>query len=536
LTTPPHREALEPLVVQEELDYHPLVPEVSLAIAAEIESHPELYPGLRIELSTRRRYSRGTLAPHLIGYRTTITDEALASRHKRFPQGDPLDYRTGDRVGMAGLERYYERHLRGLRGERKLILNRAGEVIRTEIVRRPRLGRDLVLTLNVAAQQAAEGLLDEVLSTRSIDETTKKPMPIPQGGAIVAIDVRTGAVLAAASAPRFDVNALVTHDQEAWKRIVADARKPLFPRVTHMALPPGSTFKIVSAVAFLQQGSLDPEANFHCQGYLDKPDKYRCYTFRNFGVGHNDVNLTDALARSCNVYFFAAARRSGPAALHEWAGKFGFGSPTGIDLPGERGGNLPLLPITPRRGKPRLSGDTLGMAIGQAQLTATPLQVARMTAAVANGGKLVTPRLVESAGTAVMSDDSPSTNSGMEDLSIPEPQSIPDLSSRSLDWVRLGLRKVVSDPHGTGYKTIRLKDVAIAGKTGTAEPGGDRPDHAWFAGYVPADQPRIAFVVVLEHAGSGGHAAGPVARKFVEALLLQGLLNSTGQATTPSAN
>lgn len=524
LTTPPERTAAEPLIVEEQLGYHLVAADVPKEVAIEIEAHAELYPGLRVELSTRRTYPQGTLAPHLVGYRAPIDERQLAERRKSFPQGDPLDYRPGDRVGLAGLELYYERHLRGLRGLRKITFNRRGEVIRTETLRDPRPGQDLVLTLHVPLQRAAERLLDETLSTQSLDETTGKPLPIPPGGSLIALDIRTGAVLAAASAPGYDLNLFVEPDAAAWRRIQSDPRKPLFSRATQMTLPPGSVFKVLSAIAFLQSGKLNPEQNFACQGYLHDPDHYRCYTFTHQGVGHGDVNLVDALARSCNVYFFDAAGRVGAAPLYDWAARFGFGRPTGIDLPGERAGNLPAPRLT-ARGRAVLSGDTLRLAIGQAKLTATPLQVVRMLAAVANGGLLVAPRLVDNTGPKLVTEDVPGGGSELEgSISLQAAEPIPDLTRQSLEWVRMGLQQVVAHPQGTGYKTVRLKEVAIAGKTGTAEPGGTRPDHAWFAGYVPAGQPRIAFVVVLEHAGSGGHAAGPVARKFVQAMLEQGLL------------
>lgn len=534
LTTPPSRGELEPLVLAEELDYHSILPEVSLAKIADIESHPEQYPGLRVCLTTRRRYAQGEVAPHVIGYRVPISDEQLQRRQTQYPHGsDPLDYRPADRIGMSGLEKYYERQLRGLRGEKSLIYTRSGELLRTDVLRRPRLGRDLVLTLNLPVQRAAEQLLDEALQSISQDEITGRPLPLPQGGAIVALDVRTGAVLAAASAPRFDVNTFVLHDTAAWERIAADHRKPLFSRPTHMTLPPGSVFKAVSALAYLQEGTIDPEATFHCQGFLDTSQRYRCAIFRSAGVGHGDLSLVDALARSCNVYFFATARRGGPEALHEWGARLGFGTPTGVDLPDERSGNLPPLPVVPAGKRRRLSGDTLGLAIGQAQLTATPLQVARMMAAIANGGKLVTPRLVETTG-LTMSEETGGLAS--DDVGLVESQEIPDLSPSALAWVRRGLQMVVADSHGTGYKTVRLPDISIAGKTGTAEAGGQRPDHAWFAGYVPADRPRVAFVVVLEHAGSGGHAAGPLARKFVQSMRQQGLLSNGGPLPAPTAN
>jgi penicillin-binding protein 2 len=534
LTTPPEREAIEPLVIREQLDYHLIVPEIPIETAVEIEARPELYPGTRIHVATRRMYPQGNLAPHLVGYRTPIGDDVLKERGERFPGGDPLDYRPGDRVGKIGLERSYERHLRGLRGSRKLVLDRRGEVLRTEMVREPRFGNDLVLSLNVPLQQAAEELLDDVTNHEREDETNGKLLPIPPGGAIVAMDARTGAVLAAASAPRFDLRLLGDPNPAAWGQVLADPRKPLFHRASEMALPPGSVFKVLSAIAFLESGKLDPGREFQCQGYLDDPEHYRCLIFRNFGASHGGINLADALARSCNVYFFSAARRIGAGPILDWGARCGFGKPTGIDLPGERRGNLPRAPTgaseAPRPVGRQISGDALQLSIGQARLTATPLQVVRLMAAVANGGRLVTPRLVDSSGPVLI----PASGWAGSDMEAAVAAPIPELTPRTLEWVRLGLAHVVSDRQGTGYKTVRLNEITIAGKTGTAEAGGGKPDHAWFAGYVPADKPKIAFVVVLENAGSGGHAAGPVAREFVQALLALGLLERRPSA--PSTN
>jgi penicillin-binding protein 2 len=340
-------------------------------------------------------------------------------------------------------------------------------------------------------------------------------LPLPPGASLVAIDVRTGAIVACASGPRFDLNVLAEGDATGWNEIQADPRKPLFDRATRMTLPPGSVFKAISAVAFLEGGHLDPEAPFHCQGFLQRPDQYRCLIFRRYQVGHGDVTLVDALAKSCNVYFFHHAKALGPESLHQWAARFGIGQKTGVDLPGEQAGRLPA--ARPKRDERRI-GETLQLSIGQADLTVTPLQMARMMAAIANGGTLVMPHFAESTGPSEESEAA---------LSAFESQAIPELSSRTLAWVRRGLEQVVANPKGTGYKTVRHEIVSIAGKTGTAEPGGGRPDHAWFAGYVPADRPKIAFAVVLEHAGSGGHAAGPVAKRFVDAMLQHGLLGRT---------
>lgn len=585
LTTSPQREPEAPLVMREELDYHEVLANVGLEVAARIEADRERFPGLRIRVRTERTYPRSDIAPHVIGYRAPVDSAWLAERKRQHPDGDPLGYQLGDRVGRMGLERSYEHVLRGLPGERRLTLNRYGEVIRDEVLREPRVGQDVVVTLDLAVQQRCAELLRNALQPPSTairsgseaspnspstgnspsaagrDEVLKA---VPTGGAIVALDVRTGAVLAAASAPEFDLKLFVEPSPAGWKAVQEDERKPLFCRFTSMALPPGSTFKPVTAVALLDAKAIEPDRPFYCAGYLDQPDRHRCLVFRHFGVGHYDVDLAEAMARSCNVYFFAGARKSGPGPLVKWADRFGFGRLTGVDLPGEKAGNLPTpggalagsaglgtAPSANRadaslaKGRAWFSGDTLGLAIGQAQLTATPLQVARMMATIANDGELVTPHFVERVGSAhagpvrvlAEADGSGAGDAGAgriapvgfdaeaERAARPNAR-LAELSPAVLAWVRKGLERVVSSPHGTGYKNVRLAEVSIAGKTGTAEQGGGRPDHAWFAGYVPADRPRIAFVVVLESAGSGGAQAGPLARELVRTLHSQGLLGT----------
>ncbi|MCH7686406.1 MAG: hypothetical protein IH899_06960 [Planctomycetes bacterium] len=387
-------------------------------------------------------------------------------------------------------------------------------------------------------QKQVEELLDQIIgieSTAGEDDSTGKASA---GGCVVVLNVHNGAVLAAASAPRFDLNLMIHPDPVEWKRISEDPRRPFFHRATEMTIAPGSVFKTLTAVAVLESGIIDPDEPFFCQGFLDTPNRHRCYIYRHYGIGHGETDLNHAIYRSCNVYFYNAARRMGPEPIVEWARKFGFGQPTGIDLPGERGGNLPIPPsLRPirlvsaddqqqsHRGDPWYSGDTLGLAIGQSRLTATPLQIVRMMAAIANGGILVTPHVVDNSGPTVV--DSDDLNSAPNRA----PRRIPGLSEETLNRVREGLRNVVHHPRGTGYKRVRLEEMTIAGKTGTAEVGGEKRDHAWFAGYVPAENPRYAFVVVLEHAGTGGQNAGPVAKQLVQLMLNLGLLQPVVEST-----
>jgi penicillin-binding protein 2 len=229
------------------------------------------------------------------------------------------------------------------------------------------------------------------------------------------------------------------------------------------------------------------------------------------------MDLADALTQSCNVYFFHAADVLGARPILDHASRFGFGRRTGVDLLDEQAGNLP----DPAAGSWH-AGDTRSLVIGQASLTATPLQVARLMAAVANGGYLVTPLVAKKAQPQLADEESAPA--------LWQREPIARLSPATLVALRSALERVVSDPDGTAYSTVRSATIAIAGKTGTAQAGNGKPDHAWFAGYAPADNPRIAFAVVLEHAGAGSKAAGPVARQLVEAFVADGVLEADSAA------
>lgn len=524
LTRPPRRPRRERIVVREELDYHTLASGIPREIALAISAHPERFPGIHIQVATLRQYPQKTLAPHEIGIRHRIDEKTLKSRQQRFPEGDPLDYKEGDRIGKMGVERTYDRYLRGLRGLKKVVRNRQGEIIRTEIIREPKSGDDVVLTLNTGLQYQVQDLLDESLQELRMgtEEQPAEQTDPAAGGCIVVLDVRTGAIVATASAPRYDLNLLLHPTPEEWQAVLNDPRRPLFPRATQMMLPPGSTFKALTSIALMESGKVDPDEPYICRGYLDRPDRHRDYIYRHFGVGHNELTLTRALRESCNVYFFQAARTMGPEAIHHWADQLGFGKPTGIDIPGERGGHLPD-PSPPKSEKksPWYPGDTLGMAIGQSRLTVTPLQIARLMAVVANDGEMVVPHLAHSV---VPSAESSTTTRQM--ISYPR-RYVSGIHPGTLERVREGLIEVVAHPRGTGYKTVRLKEISIAGKTGTAETGGGKNDHAWFAGFVPAQRPKYAFAVVIEHGGSGSRVAGPVAQKLVRAMLDTSVLQPT---------
>ena len=515
LTTPPKRYRPDPLRLLEEEEYHTVLSGVDFAAVARIRTHAERFPGVYCELKTQREYPQGSLAAHAIGSRGRISDEELKRRQEKYGDADPWNYEAGDSIGRSGIERSYDQHLRGLRGLRKIYKNRSGEIVRTEVVREPRPGRDIEVAVNLEMQRRAETILDRVLkeSEPLADGTVK---PAPPGACLIALDVRNGEVIAAASAPRFDLNLMLDPEPDAWKKINADSRHPFFDRTTKMTLPPGSVFKLLTAVALLESGKVNPRVAMHCQGYLNHPESHRCYIYRHNGVGHGSVTLSDAICRSCNVYFYKAAQKMGPTPIGHWGEMFGFGQHTGADLPYERRGNLPRRESSDgTKRKNWAANDTLGLAIGQSRLLVTPMQIARMVAAIANDGHLVTPRFVSLVGSSASQTDA------LQSQPLSTSRRIPGISDDSLRQIRQAMRRVVDA--GTGRRA-RISGLPIAGKTGTAETGSGRGDHAWFAGFAPANSPRVAFVVVVEHGGTGGTIAAPIAKEFLLEMLKLDLL------------
>ncbi len=524
ITTPPRRTIEDRIVIREEEDYHTVIRDIPLAVAGEIRAHPERFPGTRVTVATRRTYPQGTLCSHAVGARTALRDD---ERKTLDPDTQQAITNWVPRRGRSGVEYSWDHRLRGTAGLRKTVRNRRQQIVESSVVRNPAAGRDVVLTIHLDLQRQAERLLAEALTDAPRlllpvpDENNVLSQPVPDGGSVVIMDIKTGRLLAAASAPSFDLTLFTAGTTKEWAAVNADRRQPFLSRITSMSLSPGSAFKPLTAVAAIESGVLNPDEPFYCQGYLDNPDEHRCLIFRLRGTGHGNTTLRRALAQSCNVYFFHVASQTGIEPLSDWCSRFGFGTSTGIDLPFEKSGTLPPRPPwdaseTVRR---RFERESLGLAIGQSRLTATPLQIVRMMAAIANGGWLVVPHIVSPDGvarTADEIDDSP------RDLSR---HRIPGMHSETLEVIREGLTAAVEQPYGTGYRTVRLSEVTVAGKSGTAETSPGQPDHAWFTGYVPATAPQYAFVVVLEHGGSGSRAAGPVARGLIRFMAANQLIS-----------
>lgn len=504
----------EPVVVAEETDYHLVVDRLPIEAIAAIEEQPTLFRGARLTTRVERRYPRGELAAHALGY-ATRSQPTAADRPEAIKQR-----------GQMGLERHYESLLAGTPAVIAETSERTGRLLSRQAERTAAPGRDLTITLDPALQHAAEALLDEALQRHWRGEDNKSIAPT--GGAIVALDVHTGSVLGLASGPRFNAQQFAAADATALRAALDDRRKPLFDRSIKMAIPPGSTFKVVTSLALLDAPDFRAREPFDCQGYWEQPDRLRCQLFRRQGIGHGPTALSDALARSCNVYFFHYSTALGLNPLATWAERLGLGKPTGVDLPGEATGNVPESAVTEAStAAARLAERTMTQAvsIGQGTLTVTPIQMAALMAAIANGGRRVQPHLLRGISPVtegVVRDGDTSTNdpalAALDAVAAGSGEPIDRLSPAMLAEVRRGLQRVVADPEGTAHQTVYLDEVSIAGKTGTAETGAGQADHAWFAGYAPADQPRVALVVVLEHGGGAAEVAGPVVKKLVQRL------------------
>jgi len=445
--------------------------DVGIRVVTVLEERREDLRGVVVEAEPVRVYPFGTVGAHVLGYLGEVSAEELETLR-------PKGYRAGDLVGKAGVERQYDAVLRGDEGEQVVEVDAAGRPLRVLREQAARPGNTLVLSLDWELQREAENQLRGL------------------SGAVVAMDPRTGEILAMASSPSFDPNAFsVGISPREWKLLSEDRRHPLLNRATAAAVEPGSVFKIVTGLAALQEGRASSRSTFLCTGSL----QLGRWVFRDLQA-HGVVDFTTGVAQSCNVMFWLLGRSVGPEGLAAYARRLGFGQPTEVDLPQEAAGVIPDRQYKERTWRePWYPGDTLNMAIGQGFVLVTPLQVARAVSAVANGGTLLRPQLAR----AVLSPEGRVLRTFP-----PVVQGSLGLSPSVLAALRRGLEAVVE--RGTG-QAARVEGLRVAGKTGSAETPRGRP-HAWFAGYAPAEDPRVVVVVLVEHGYRGGLSAAPIAR------------------------
>lgn len=450
--------------------------DVPKEVVAAIEESQLDLPGVLVEVEPVRDYVYGTLGAHVFGYVGEISEEEL--RRLR-----PAGYEAGDLIGKDGVEAAYDAYIRGRNGEIQAEVDAQGRVVRTLGTVPAVPGNTLVLGMDLAVQQAAEAGLGD------------------RPGTVVAMDPRDGTIVAMVSHPAFDPNVFSGGIKAAvWSSLLNDPARPLLNRAIQGAYPPGSVFKVVTASAALELGLVTPDTDFYSPGYYDLGG----WVFHEWkALGH--VNFIDAIAQSCDACFYQLAQRAGPDNVARFARAYGLGTPAGIDLPDEGAGVVPDPAWKQSEWKqPWFGGDTLNMGIGQGYVLTTPLQIARMMAAVANGGTLVTPHVVTEIRTL--------DGKVIARIAPPLGGRVP-VSPGTMAIVRTGLAAVVTRGTATA---VQMPGLTVAGKTGTAEAAHGRP-YAWFAAYAPVDAPRLVVVAMVENAGFGAEHALPVVKQVLQA-------------------
>ena len=469
--------------------------------AARVEQERFRLPDVEVRHEPYRSYPQGALAAHLVGYMSQMNGEEVTRLAGAGYTGDEL-------IGRYGLETMWENYLRGKKGKERFAVDARGQrldeataagLIDGERITEPVAGYSLVLTLDVELQRLAE----------------RAVAPFP-AAAVAVIDVETGRILALVSKPAFDPNVMTGHLTRAEEKFLNDdPRKPFIDKTLRAQYPPGSVFKFVTTLAALEDGVAQEDEKIDCNGRIERSGTtFRCT------AAHGMLDLSEAIQHSCNVYFWTLSERVGLDRMAQVANEYGFGARTGLGLNGDSPGRIPTKTWYERRTRFKL-GYTINSATGQGDVEVTVLQVAMAYAALANGGTLFVPqvvdRVVRADGAAVISYQ-------------PQVQRHIQLPPEHLAILRRGMYRVVNEPGGTAYPYATSDLVSITGKTGTAEVKAKRTKkeqsqirgwhpsatHAWFAGWAPSDHPEVAVVVLIEHGGAGGKVAGPVAKQILE--------------------
>ncbi len=456
---------------------------------------PDL-PGVNIEVGQTRSYPYNEEMTHVLGYVSAVSEDDLT--------GDPMLELPGFRIGKQGIEKQYDGTLRGAAGTSQLEVNALGRVIRELSREDGKPGQDLVLTIDAALQTY-----------------THERLQAERSAAAVVMDIHTGDLLALASAPGYDPNLFnVGLSNEVWNQLVKDPLAPLTNKAIAGHYAPGPTYKPMVALAALEAG-ISPDFKFFCPGFMQLGNaRFHCWK----KGGHGTVDMYQATQQSCDVYYYELSKRVGIDRMSAMAKRFGLGATMGIDLPGERPGVIPTREWKLANiGEPWQLGETLVSAIGQGFVLTTPLQLAVMTARLANGGKAVVPRLTRQAH-------------GAQKTETPEAAGFPDMGipSAHLQVVQTGMDLVTNNVRGTAYRArIEEEGWEMAGKTGTSQvrritmaeraagvtKNEDLPwrrrDHALFISYAPVRAPRYACAVIVEHGGGGSKVAAPIARDIL---------------------
>ncbi|MCI0470464.1 MAG: penicillin-binding protein 2 [Candidatus Aminicenantes bacterium] len=476
----------------------PIKKNLSLEKVIYVESRSGQLPEFKIENEPARTYPYKTTASHILGYLSELTEDELEKEKEK-----NNDYKMGDLIGKSGIEKQYERYLRGRDGNQTVVRDNLGLIHEKVAEEKPGIGHCVVLTIDIELQNFIEDLFKNYRGTAAV------------------ADLGSGEILALVSSPNFDPEFFTdTFDRETWLSLVNNPEKPLHNKFTQGQYSPGSVFKIVMALTGLQEKIIDPSTLSYCSGTVKiYGDIRRCWN----SSGHGDMNIYDAIKNSCNIYFFRLGKKIDIDIIERYAGMLGLGEKTAVDLPNESRGLLPSRTWKrEKRGEEWFPGDTISVAIGHGMLDVTPAQVLSLISTVALRGKKPALHLlkrIEKDGKTILQFK-------------PHFVQLP-IDKKNFEIVIEGLYRVVNSG-GTG-RAAAVKGLDICGKTGTGQIiSKENPDykdllkqerfkpHSWFASFAPRDNPRIAVVVFIENGGDAGAVAAPLARKIYERVFSPG--------------
>ena len=477
--------------------------DISNTSAVQIREQNAKLAGINVVTEPTVSYTSGSLASHILGYVGAISEEEYSTRKDT--------YRNDDIIGKDGVQKVFEEYLKGTDGVKQVDMTVDGAITSEYISEEAVAGSDVVLTIDANLQKVAEEALEQ--NIKDISDGKYGEGNDADAGAVVVMNVNTGEVLAMASYPDYNP------ERYSEEYDPNDETGKYYNRAIRSIYAPGSTFKMVVASAALDTGEITTRTRINDNGVYPYGDGQACWYYRSYGVGHGYLNLTQAIKYSCNYFFYDLGYRMGIDTIAEYAGRYGLGKKTGVELMGESSGIVASREYANSIGYTTwYPADTLSAAIGQSFNSYTPIQMARYISMIANGGKNVDVSIIKSIinpdGSEVSKEEIENfvkesigtENELKEDLNI---------SEENLDAIRDGMKGVTSESGGTAYSTFADFDIDIAGKTGSAQTGVDGEAHGWFVGFAPYDEPEIAVVVMVEKAGSGGYTA-VVAKEIME--------------------
>ena len=473
---------------------------------AEFTESGDKFPGINIVVEPVREYTSGTLASHILGYASTISAEEYETRKDTYSQNDI--------IGKTGIEYVFEEYLKGKNGTKQIDMAVDGTITSEYTSEEAVAGSDVVLTIDSNLQKITEQALEnniKKIASGGFGQTYDA-----KAGSCVVMNVKTGEILAMASYPNYNPADFIGGiSTENWNKYNQDEAKPLMNKAIQNSYPPGSIFKMVTAIAGLESGAITRTEQINDTGLYRKYGlTWPCWYYTDYHRGHGLLNVSGAIEKSCNYFFYETGDRMGIETLAKYARYFGLGVKTGIELPSETAGAMATPEYAEQVGVTWTKGQTINASIGQGLDSFSPLQMTKYLAMVANGGKPIDVSIIKTIrkpdGTEASKEEI--NNFVNQKLGITEEQTEDlNINEQNLDAIRQGMKSVTSDTTGTAYVRFRDFGIEVGGKTGSAEAGTDENGkdivHAWFAGYAPFDDPEIAIVVMVENGGHGNYTA-----------------------------